>query len=272
MQEYFLVAANDLISLHNWHGAAQFLENLMSYPTKSNTMSGSMLDAYKKWVLVQLMLDGKLPKQLPKMVNQKMAETFHTRAAPYEAVANLFESGTIARLQEEVSAGAKKWAEEGNTALMRLVLESYQERRILGMFSIFTTVPISYIATAIGSSENGDPTDCSTVIDLINAMIQRSQLHGKLMTDSNGQTFLCFDESQHPQDEVMGRQLPATVAGVKALMEDVRGMSQSIVMDKDYVKWVSKQTKNSGAGGAQSMMMDESAWQVGPDDEDLMAN
>ena len=155
---------------------------------------------------------------------------------------------------------------------MRVVLESYQERRILAMSSIFTTVPISYIDKAIGSTGNGEPTDGSTVIELINAMIQRSELHGKLTTDPKGLTFLCFDESQHPQDEIMASQIPAAVAGVKALMEDVRGMSRSIATEKDYVKWVSKQTKNSGGGSAQSMMMDDSGWQVGPDDEDLMAN
>lgn len=271
MQEFFLLAANILIGLHNWERAAQLLENAISYPAKSGAMSGPMLEAYKKWVLVQLMLDGKVPKHLPKMVNSKMAETVHTMAAPYEAVANLFERGTPRRLQAEIAAGAFRWEEDGNDGLIRLMLESYQERRIISMSSVFTTVPISYIAQASASTETGDVTTETAVIDLINAMIQRRQFHGKLTTDSNGKSFLCFDKSEHPQDELMVSQIPAAIAGVHGLMEDVRAMNRMIATEKDYLKWMNKQTKGNGGGSAQSVM-NNSTWQVGPDDEDLMAN
>lgn len=47
------------IALHEWERASFFLEYVLSTPT-NNTANGMMLEAYKKWVLVGLLANGKV--------------------------------------------------------------------------------------------------------------------------------------------------------------------------------------------------------------------
>lgn len=56
---YYLLGAMAYIGLRDWIRASFYLEFVLSMPT-NNTATGIMLEAYKKWVLVGLLIDGKV--------------------------------------------------------------------------------------------------------------------------------------------------------------------------------------------------------------------
>lgn len=57
--EFHLLGAMALIALTRWTDAMKFLEYVLSAPTQ-NAPSGIMLEAYKKWVFISLLVKGKV--------------------------------------------------------------------------------------------------------------------------------------------------------------------------------------------------------------------
>jgi COP9 signalosome complex subunit 3 len=59
VQEYYVLGAMAYLGVRQFKKAQHFLEHVLVVPT-SNTANGLMLEAYKKWVLVSCLLQGKV--------------------------------------------------------------------------------------------------------------------------------------------------------------------------------------------------------------------
>lgn len=219
------------------------------------------VDAMKKFAYVYF-----FQRSLPGMVSELAKKSSQSMAAPNEATGTLFERSTRSHLRggAEGAAGADVSTWDGNGGMMD------QKRRIMSMSSVFTTVPVSYVVQTAGDTDESHPSNETAILSLIEEMIQRSELRGELTTDSNGQLILCFDKSQADEDELMANQIQAAGGRVSQLMEDVKSMDRSMATEKDYVKWVQKQSKASAPH--HGLEVEDASWPVGPDDEDLMAN
>jgi len=57
--EYYLLGAMVYIGLRNWTLAIFYLEHVLTAPA-NNAANGPMLEAYKKWVLVSLLVAGRV--------------------------------------------------------------------------------------------------------------------------------------------------------------------------------------------------------------------
>jgi COP9 signalosome complex subunit 3 len=79
--EYFLYSGMVYIGLRRWENALECLENAITYPTRD--ASKIMVEAYKKWVLVGLLLEGKL-LSLPRYTGSGAAKIYHNLAKPYD--------------------------------------------------------------------------------------------------------------------------------------------------------------------------------------------
>lgn len=58
VQEYYVLGAMAYLGIRYFKNAHQFLEHVLVVPT-TNVANGLMLEAYKKWVLVSCLVDGK---------------------------------------------------------------------------------------------------------------------------------------------------------------------------------------------------------------------
>lgn len=267
VQEYLLLAASVSIGLEKWQRAAELLENVTSYPTKSNTVSKPMVAAYKKWLIVKLLQEGKIPKP-PGMIGQKTAETLRTMARPYELVCDLFESGTAVRLHAEISAGMNFWQEDGNHGLMKTLVESHQEHQIRGLSTVYKTVPISQVTQSTSNAQTGYTPDDNDTINLVLNMAANKQLSGDLVSDY-GSTFLRFTGTRNDGSEGnVEIELAEALKRIKDLTEIVKATGRLITVDKDYMKWMQKQkTANGTLAG---FNVDTGNW-AAQEDEDLMA-
>lgn len=59
IQEYYVLGAMAYLGLGRFKKAQQFLEHVLVVPS-ANTANGLMLEAYKKWVLVNCLVGGKV--------------------------------------------------------------------------------------------------------------------------------------------------------------------------------------------------------------------
>ncbi|TVY21716.1 COP9 signalosome complex subunit 3 [Lachnellula arida] len=268
--EYFLYRGMIYIGTRNWKKAYQSLEDAFTFPTKEGAVSKIQIDAYKKWILVGLLLEGKM-LGLPKVTGSGPAKAFHIIAKPYEAVAQIFESGTAARLKAEVDTGNVIWQHDCNMGLILLVLAAYQKNQIRNLATIYTKMSIQEVHTSTTSAETGARLpNVQATETLVRSMIAEGSLHATLSAPPN--LVLSFSlVGQVLSEPQFQRELAASTTQIKALTDEVKHTDHMLTHEKDYIKWLQKQKKSGksitdpGVGG---MDMD---WNGDGDDEDLMA-
>lgn len=257
------------IGLRQWEKARDALENAITFPVKDNAVSKIMVDAYKKWILVKLLLEGR-PGVLANITNSHAAKTYHTIAKPYEAVASLFQSATADRLRQEVTAGQEIWQDDGNTGLMLLVLSSYQRFQIRGLGDVYRTLSVSDITRMTESAEPGQqpPSDEATEL-LISDMITSGVLHASVTHPPEGPAMLTFSPTGPILSELeVKNQIAASLERVKSMSKDIKATDKRLTQDKEYLKWA-KNHKKTSKNTPDGLIGEEMMWNGG-DDEDLM--
>lgn len=126
--EYYLLGAIVYIGLRNWTRAIFYLEHVLTAPS-NNAANGSMLEAYKKWVLVSLLAAGRVsrPKinskltwiwrrlfklsNLPKAASSGSMKILKAAARPYESFADAFGKGSSDKLRAEAYEAHHVWVD-----------------------------------------------------------------------------------------------------------------------------------------------------------------
>lgn len=261
--EYFLYTGTINIGLRKWQEALDALEVVVTYPVKENAVSLIMVEAYKKWTLVNVLVNGKAAS-LPTTTNNSAAKLYHTLAKPYEVVASLFETAIAPRLNAEITAGQAIWRDDGNTGLMLCILSAYQEFQIRHLARIYRTVSISDVTQMTFSAESGErlPNDQATE-SLIVDMISRKVLHASITHPVDSAPMLSFKTADPILSELdFERQLQISLRGIKTMAEGIKTTDRRLTFDKEYLKWAHKQ--KTGGNAAEEMGN-------GVSDEDLMA-
>ena len=99
VQEYQLLCAMVYIGLRKWTEAKHHLEYIISTPT-NNTANGLMLEAYQKWLLVSLLVDGEV-NSVPRSASGNAVKTMKAASKPYEAIVEAFRIQDPAKLRAE---------------------------------------------------------------------------------------------------------------------------------------------------------------------------
>lgn len=271
--EYFSFSGSIFIGLQQWENATECLENVITYPIRGIAVSKIMVEAYKKWTLLKVLLAGKIPT-LPPNTNSNATKAFHIMGKPYDMVASLFESGSAPRLKAEITAGMNIWSGDGNAGLIRVVLGAHQKHQIRRLSSLYETIPASYIFENTVSAETGVGLESQSAVEaLVSNMISQGELRGTLVGAQGGRpAFLRFAPTERVADEaVVGRELVDAMDRIESMVEDVKSTDHLLTHEKEYLTWVRKQKKKqAGAGYADAYGEDELGWIAGPDDEDLM--
>lgn len=268
--EYFLYSGMVFIGLRKWKKALECLENAMAYPTKESACSKIMVTAYKKWILVSLLLVGK-PLTLPRITNSGAAKTYHTLAKPYETVAQLFETASASRLKSEIDIGAKLWQDDCNTGLMLEVLAAYQKFQIRRLADIYSKISIPEIVSQTMSAESGNRISAEAVEALIQEMIREGTLHATLSQSPNKPSILTFKLGGPNLSEVdFQRELAAYTKQIHQLNQDIKVTDRMLTHDKDYIKYAAKQKKSKGGSGSGGDLgLGDMDWNA-MEEEDLM--
>lgn len=268
--EYFLYSGMVYIGMRKWDSALECLENAVTYPARE--VSKIMVEAYKKWVLVGLLLEGKL-LHLPRYTSIAASKAFHTLGKPYESVAQIFETGTAARLKSEVEAGQKIWQDDCNTGLIFNILAGYQKFQIRNLAGIYTKITIPEVNHLTTSAETGSRLQSPALAEqLVRDMIAEGSLDATLSNPPGGPAILTFMTSGLKKSEKeIEEELQASRERIQVLAAEIKRTDRMLTYDKEYLKFVQKQKKNAKNG-----VLDQAI--AGPDldwnaleDEDIMA-
>ena len=106
---YFLYGGMIYLATGNHDRAIHFFELATIYPT-NNVPSMIQVEAYKKWILLNLIHKGKLRPLSRNLVGQH-SRMFDILAKPYQSIAKAFNGSDLQRLIKTVDAGRTIWKE-----------------------------------------------------------------------------------------------------------------------------------------------------------------
>lgn len=268
--EYFMYSGMVYIGLRKWESALECLENAITYPAKD--VSKIMVEAYKKWILVGLLLEGK-PLNLPKSTSSSVAKSYHVVAKPYETVAQIFETGTASRLKAEVEAGQKIWQADCNMGLMLSVLSAYQKFQIRNLADIYSKISIPEVNNLTMSAETGGKLQSPALAEqLVQSMISEGSLNATLSHPPNGPAILTFGlGAPIMTEDQMQKELQASKQRIQFLTQEIKTTDRLLTYDKEYVKYMQKLKKNAKNGVTdQGISGPDMDWNP-IEDEDIMA-
>lgn len=258
VMEYFLYSGMVYIGLRRWTDALECLENAITYPAKDGAVSKVMVEAYKKWLLVSVLIEGKaLP--LPKTTTSVAARTYHAIAKPYEAVAQIFETGTASRLKAEVEQGTGVWQQDCNTGLILHVLAAYQKFQIRNLGNIYSKISIPELLNQTMSAETGGKLAGPALMEnLVRSMIEEGSLNATLSNASGQTAVLTFSPSGPVLTEAqMQKELAASAQRIQSLTQNIKQTDRMLTHEKDYITYVKKmkakgskfESQDQGLGG-----------------------
>lgn len=269
--EYFLLRGTIYIALKKWEKASEALGSAVAYPVRDNAISKLMVDAYKKWTLVNLLLHGKACG-LPSTTSSAAAKLYHVIAKPYDIIANLFTLASASRLQAEIHIGQEIWKDDGNTGLMLFVLASYQKFQIRKLADVYRTIPITEVTKSTVSAETGRrlPSDQATET-LVLQMIADRDLLATVSHHIDASAVLSFMPTGPTLSEVeVQQQLARSLNRIKSIAEDIKNTDRRLTYDKEYLKWAHKQRKLERSGLSDGISGEDMLWNQA-EDEDLMS-
>jgi COP9 signalosome complex subunit 3 len=275
IQEYYLLGAMAYIGLRQWKKAMHFLDHVLVTPT-SNVANGLMLEAYRKWVLVSCLAVGSLSHP-PRTSNVAAMKQVRAAAKPYEALADAFStfadgsgsgSRAVQKLKAQINRGGPIWDEDGNTGLVRELLDHQQRVLISGLSWRYSAIPMTDVAEYTGSSVD-------QIVPYVKKLINEGHLNARIDQLQGPEQLVVLrfflDPTQGPLAKTEKQQQQALFEQTERnnlLAAHVKSADYRLSLTREYVEHVKRQNKKAANASSEAM---ETSWDSQPD-EDMMAD
>ncbi|KAI0144013.1 hypothetical protein F4776DRAFT_610246 [Hypoxylon sp. NC0597] len=265
--EYDLLRGMMYCSRRDWAKAYDAFEKIVTFPTREGSTSKIMIEAYKKWVLVGLLLKGKLVEP-PSYTGAAANKLYGILAKEYIAIAVLFTTDNAQALKAEVERNDQIWLEDGNRGLAQEVLAHYQKWRVLGLQEIYSKISLSEIRQQTTSAETGSVLAKDEDVEmLIQNMIISGMLSGVIEKNDDGTTFLTFlSPFTELSEQDFAKELSNTALRLKELHPIFKTTKERLGTSKEYIKHLVKEEKRTEKNEPDPTL----AFDAHVDDEDLM--
>ncbi|KAK5169027.1 uncharacterized protein LTR77_006336 [Saxophila tyrrhenica] len=238
--EYYLLGAHVYLGQRNFPRARLFLEYLLLHPTSGAAASGLQTEAYKKWLLLGLLAQGKA-YPLPHTHSQQVMKSVKAVSRPYEALVEDFEKRAWRKFQAEADVGQGIWQEDGNTSLVREAMDALLRYRVLDLQNTYAALPVSRVAAHLEL-----PPDY--VLNLLGSMLNQNYLSAHLTTTTSDPVLHFHGSSTSTSPEVNDSDsLEARSNRITSLIAAIRDADRRLQLTKEYMD-VQKRGKRGGAG------------------------
>ncbi|KAF2259456.1 hypothetical protein CC78DRAFT_537069 [Lojkania enalia] len=270
IQEYYVLGAMAYIGVHQFKKAMQFLEHVLVVPVSNNSANGLMLEAYKKWVLLSCLANGSV-KAPPRTANGAAMKQVRTASRAYEALAEAFaQMDNLPKLKAQVNAGKDLWAEDGNTGLVRELVDQQLKFYVTRLSRTYSAIPVLNIATNLSQT-------VEQFTQYLEKLINAGELNASIERTNKGQEMVVLrfflDPTEGPQAKTETQQQQALFEQTQRtnlLAEQVQSADYRLGLTKEYVEYIKRQNKKAATAGGDTM---DTTWDDGMEvDEDLMGN
>ncbi|KIX00782.1 uncharacterized protein Z518_09847 [Rhinocladiella mackenziei CBS 650.93] len=239
--EYYVMGAMCYMAMRRYRDALFFLEVVIAAPTVQNVASVIMVEAYKKWLLLGLLINGITPT-IPRSANQNALKHIRALAKPYECVADAFKGNDIGRLRAEMEAANVIWQEDGNYGLMVEVYQAFQKFSVLRLGKTFSALPVVEVAKRMSP----DPTNSEETEVYLEHLIANGDIGAVVVdSDNSGEKILRFlpasvSLKSESQVEVA---LATQTQELRALLKHIQDTEHRMEVSKEYIDWLKKLKK-----------------------------
>ena len=255
------------MALRRYKDAMFFLEVVLTAPAIQNAASSLMIEAYKKWLLIGLLIHGNTPS-LPKTVGQNAIKHIRALGKPYECVADAFKAGNIDQLRAEIEAGNVLWQDDENYGLMVEVYQGFRKFAVLKLGRTFAALSIAEVARRTSP----DPSNLEETKAYLQALIGSGALNAVVTDDGNGGQSLRFSSSSTSakSESQIESALATRTQELQILLKHVQDTEHGLEVTREYIDYLKKlkkskeDDKKTGAqGGGRPAAVDDV-------DEDMM--
>jgi COP9 signalosome complex subunit 3 len=267
--EYNYMSALSYMALGQYSKAILFLEVVLVAPTANGVTHKIAIEAYKKWLLVNLLVLGSVP-EYPRPVYSATLRVIRSVTKPYEAVAEAFKHRDSSHLEAEMQEGGQIWNNDGNVGLLLEVLQAHRKWSVLRMAKLFASIPVSQVDSYVPTGPESTPTQ-----DYLQTLIVQGDLRATMTPSADGS-----DQILRFLPEKIGSRSEAEIEAnlhnqsqqLQNFIKHVNETEHRMQISKEYVDMLKKLKKNrdddikQGPGGAKSTMPPEEM------DEDMMGD
>ncbi|ETN42611.1 uncharacterized protein HMPREF1541_01768 [Cyphellophora europaea CBS 101466] len=266
--DYNFMCALCYMALGQYSKAIPLLEVILIAPTASGVTSLLAVEAYKKWVLLNLLILGYLP-EYPRPAYQATMRNVRTLAKPYDCLAETFKQREPQRLFAEANEGQTVWQEDCNMGLVMEVLQAHRKYSVLRMAKLFASVNVSHVEAQLPPDQNGTPIQV-----YLQNLISTGELRATITPSQDGsdQILRFLPEATSTRSEAATeQQLNSRSQLLHALIKHVGDAEYCMEISKEHIDTLKKLKKNrdddnkKGPGSKPSATLDEM-------DEDMMAD
>lgn len=281
--EYYLLGASIYLALNNPVRARLFLEHVLLSPSlaKSGSFSALQVEAYAKWLMLGLLVEGK-QFPYPKTMDPTVMKNIRNVSTPYETLVADFERRDLKKFEADMDVAGTIWADDGNLRLVKEVALQLQRFRIIDLQKTYAALPVERVAELL-ELPGPDTTN------LLKNMIETGSLLASL--SGNGEAFsangevLSFhsSEAKLPELRAGADDLEVRTGRIEELVRSVREADRRLQLSREFVEWSRRAKKAGGSAGEGDLadVMDleyDNPVGVGPmlgepvggEDEDLM--
>ncbi|RPA93717.1 hypothetical protein L873DRAFT_1815426 [Choiromyces venosus 120613-1] len=252
---YFLYAGMIYMGIKEWRRAADYLTYAIVAP--GTACSQIQIDAYKKYILVGLLLDGKsLP--IPRSTAVAASRAYKALSRPYESFASAFKAGNPELLRTEVAQLVDVFRQDNNTGLAIQCLEAFRRMQIIALRDTYVTLSTEEISKKDleVTGRGGDIGGKEGTEAVILGMIEREEISASLShshpNPEQSQTTVHFHN--HPVDE--SRNLAALQVELRRIMtlnKQMKTINKKYGMSREFIQYMVKMAKMSGNSGLAGM-------------------
>lgn len=240
--EYYLLGAHVYIGARNFQRARLFLEHVILHPTQHHTASSLQVEAYKKWLLVGLLSEGK-SFPYPRTVDTGVWKSLRAVGKAYEALVENFEKRDTSKYRAELEVGAQIWVDDGNMGLVTEAGQSLVRYCVADLQKTYAALPVAKVAFYLGHS-------AEDTLTMLTQMIRQSSLNASLAPGATaGEAILRFDLASSANTTTQQLDLEAQTKRIEKLIAAVRDADRRLQLTKEHVA-LAKRNKNTPAPDA----------------------
>ncbi|XP_018336043.1 COP9 signalosome complex subunit 3 [Agrilus planipennis] len=213
------------LAVRNLERALYFFEVAITTPARA--VSHIMLESYKKYILVSLLLHGKI-QTIPKYASQVVCRFIKPLSQPYHELANAFASNSTSELNSVVNKHSEIFTRDHNMGLVKQISSVLYKKNIQRLTKTFLTLSLSDVASRVGLP---GPADAEKYIL---HMIEDEQIYATI-NQKDGMVIFRDEPEKYSGPEVL-QSLETQLQACMELDKQILQMDEEIQVNPQYVK------------------------------------
>nr|CAI5839924.1 unnamed protein product [Callosobruchus analis] len=222
---YYYYGGKVYLAVRNLERALYFFE--VAITTPAHAVSHIMLEAYKKYILVSLLLHGKI-LPVPKYASQVVSRFIKPLSQPYHDLATAFTSNSSAELNAVLVRHTEVFNRDHNMGLVKQVSSVLYKKNIQRLTKTFLTLSLSDVASRVGLSS---PSEAESHIL---QMIETQQIFATI-NQKDGMVIFRDEPEKFSGPEVL-KGLEEQLQLCMDLDKQILSMDEDIQVNPQYVK------------------------------------